>query len=306
MLFLSLVHARAVVRAWTDEYNTERPQSSLGCSTPTAFAAEIKKQRLGRVQAVASGAPVDQNNCWSLVPADESRGSRRGVSLNKLSVVIPARNEEATIVDAVVAIVGHESISEVIVVDNGSVDRTGALATAAGARVVSCPRQGLGRAMKAGVEAAIGDLILRTDADIREWNPAWIDLLRPTQPHSLTRGIYRSPYSRFPMSNYVVGPFFALYRPDWPPVPIPTTGTYTFDRRDYVWSELPENWAIDVAILICAMESEQISVQNVEIGILADAERPPSHYVPMATDLIEFLANRFIRGAPPRQPNLRR
>ena len=68
-LFLSLAHARAVVREWVDDYNTERPHSSLGYATPAAFAAEIKKQRPGRVQAVASGALVHHNNRQSLVPA---------------------------------------------------------------------------------------------------------------------------------------------------------------------------------------------------------------------------------------------
>jgi transposase InsO family protein len=68
-LFLSLTHARAMVRAWADDYNTERPHSSLGYATPAAFAAEIEKQRPGRVQAVASGALVHHNNRRSLVPA---------------------------------------------------------------------------------------------------------------------------------------------------------------------------------------------------------------------------------------------
>jgi len=68
-LFLSLAHARAVVRAWADDYNTERSHSSLGYATPAAFAAEIEKQRPGRVQAVASGAHVHHNNRRSLVPA---------------------------------------------------------------------------------------------------------------------------------------------------------------------------------------------------------------------------------------------
>jgi putative transposase len=67
-LFLSLAHARAVVRAWAEDYNTQRPHSSLGYATPAAFAAEIGKQRPGRVQAVASGAPVHHNNRRSLVP----------------------------------------------------------------------------------------------------------------------------------------------------------------------------------------------------------------------------------------------
>ncbi len=68
-LFLSLARARTVIRAWADDYNTERPHSSLGYATPAAFAAAIEKRRSGRVQSVASDAIVHHNNRRSLVPA---------------------------------------------------------------------------------------------------------------------------------------------------------------------------------------------------------------------------------------------
>jgi len=43
-LFLSLDHARVVISAWAEDYNQERPHSSLGYETPAAFAAELQKQ----------------------------------------------------------------------------------------------------------------------------------------------------------------------------------------------------------------------------------------------------------------------
>jgi glycosyltransferase involved in cell wall biosynthesis len=70
----------------------------------------------------------------------------------KVSVVIPALNEEEPIGDVVRA-VPREIASEVIVADNGSTDRTAEAARAAGARVVSEPRRGYGRACRAGVAA---------------------------------------------------------------------------------------------------------------------------------------------------------
>lgn len=69
-----------------------------------------------------------------------------------VSVVIPALNEEEPIGDVVRAM-PREIASEVIVVDNGSVDRTAERAREAGARVVREPRRGYGRACRAGVEA---------------------------------------------------------------------------------------------------------------------------------------------------------
>ncbi|MGB3722012.1 MAG: IS3 family transposase [Pacificimonas sp.] len=43
-LFLSMAHARVEIAAWVDDYNRERPHSSLGYTTPAAFAAELDKQ----------------------------------------------------------------------------------------------------------------------------------------------------------------------------------------------------------------------------------------------------------------------
>ena len=67
-----------------------------------------------------------------------------------ISVVIPALNEEAAI-EAVVRAVPRNIADEVIVVDNGSDDLTSERARHAGARVVSEPRHGYGRACRAGI-----------------------------------------------------------------------------------------------------------------------------------------------------------
>lgn len=84
----------------------------------------------------------------------------------KVSVVIPALNEEEPIGDVVRA-VPREIASEVIVVDNGSTDGTAGVARAAGARVVAEPRRGYGRACRAGVAAVAGDceIVVFLDGD---------------------------------------------------------------------------------------------------------------------------------------------
>lgn len=68
-------------------------------------------------------------------------------------VIIPALNEEEPIADVVRACLAAGVAGEVIVVDNGSDDQTAARAAAAGARVVSQPVRGYGRACAAGVAA---------------------------------------------------------------------------------------------------------------------------------------------------------
>ena len=83
-----------------------------------------------------------------------------------VSVIIPALNEEETIAD-VVRSVPRGMANEVIVVDNGSGDRTVERATGAGARVVAEPRRGYGRACAAGVRALSPDceIVVFLDGD---------------------------------------------------------------------------------------------------------------------------------------------
>jgi len=70
----------------------------------------------------------------------------------KVSVIIPALDEEETIADVVRGI-PPTTANEVIVVDNGSDDFTAAHASGAGARVITESRRGYGRACAAGLRA---------------------------------------------------------------------------------------------------------------------------------------------------------
>lgn len=88
----------------------------------------------------------------------------------KLTIIIPALNEEEGIGKTIRAIpreqierIGYNS--QVLVVDNGSNDRTAELATRAGADVVLEPIRGYGSALKKGFSAASGDVIVTADAD---------------------------------------------------------------------------------------------------------------------------------------------
>lgn len=211
----------------------------------------------------------------------------------KISVVLPARNEAKTIAKVVQTIKQHNMVDEVIVVDNDSSDHTSANASKGGATTVYCRQVGVGYAMKAGINAARNRYILRSDADIDNWHLNWIGSLLPAVPHCLNRGIYQSPYNQLPISNYVVRPFFHLYMPEWAEVPIPTTGTYLFDRTDYDWTRMPNNWAIDVAILVNALSKHPAKVKNINIGVLSDRKRPVQHYIPMATEINEYLTSYF-------------
>jgi glycosyltransferase involved in cell wall biosynthesis len=70
-------------------------------------------------------------------------------------VVVPALDEEASIAEVVRGFAAEAAVAAVIVVDNGSRDRTAERARAAGARVIAEARRGYGAALRAGIEHAL-------------------------------------------------------------------------------------------------------------------------------------------------------
>ena len=96
-------------------------------------------------------------------------GAHRAGAPPTVSVIIPARNEEATL-PAILASLRALPLVEVVVVDDSSVDGTAAVALSGGATVLTASPPppgwtGKARACQLGADAASGDLLLFLDAD---------------------------------------------------------------------------------------------------------------------------------------------
>lgn len=87
-------------------------------------------------------------------------------SIEALSIVLPAYNEEGAIGPVVEALKALGLNAEIVVVDDGSTDATARIAAEHGATVVRRPGNGgYGRSVKSGVAHAKHDVIVVTDAD---------------------------------------------------------------------------------------------------------------------------------------------
>ena len=94
----------------------------------------------------------------------------------KVSFLIPAYNEEATIGEVLARVGRLEFEAQVIVVDDGSTDGTASIAEAAGATVIRQRNRGKGAAIRAAIPLVEGDIAVIQDADM-EYDPAEVPSL---------------------------------------------------------------------------------------------------------------------------------
>ena len=90
---------------------------------------------------------------------------RRRRQDQRVSVVMPAFNEEEGIGRVVSEFLEHPAVKEVVVADNNSTDRTAEVATSAGARVVKESRQGFGYACRRALSEGQGPYLVLVEPD---------------------------------------------------------------------------------------------------------------------------------------------
>lgn len=138
--------------------------------------------------------------------------------MDSISVIIPAKNESATIGEVVESLFNLGLNLEVIVVDDGSTDGTGELAKAKGALVVRNQySKGNGAAIKTGVRKASGSIFVFMDADgqhdpkdlpvlleeLEKGNDMVVGAREWTSQANIGRGIANTIYNR--LASYMTG-----------------------------------------------------------------------------------------------------
>jgi glucosyl-3-phosphoglycerate synthase len=203
--------------------------------------------------------------------------AKKGTSI---SVVIPARNEEATVGAIVATIRKHlcdevALVDEIVVVDSRSTDATAIVARAAGARVVhqddvtrGLPRmEGKGDALWAGLAASTGDVVAFVDGDLREFSPHFVTgLLGPLLTDGsveFVKGFYHRPLVGATgvepdgggrVTELAARPLISLFWPDLAGVVQPLAGEYAGRRRTLERIPFVSGYGVEIAMLIDLLE----------------------------------------------------
>jgi glucosyl-3-phosphoglycerate synthase len=207
---------------------------------------------------------------WS---AGQLLRAKRG---SRVSVVIPARNEEATIGAIVTTIRRHLTervplVDEVVVVDSRSTDGTSGAARSAGARVVGqddvtrgLPRMdGKGDALWAGLAATTGDVVAFVDGDLREFSPHFVTgLLGPLLTDAsveFVKGFYHRPLVGAAgvetdgggrVTELCARPLINLFVPELAGFVQPLAGEYAGRRATLERIPFVSGYGVEIAMLI--------------------------------------------------------
>ncbi|MGI8664916.1 MAG: glucosyl-3-phosphoglycerate synthase [Jatrophihabitans sp.] len=207
--------------------------------------------------------------------AAEELLAAKAETADTVSVVIPARNEAATVagvVEQIAALVESGLVDELVVIDSDSSDDTAARARAAGAQVYAAaeiatgtePVPGKGEALWKSLFVTSGDLLVFIDADLTEWGPHFVTgLLGPLlgDPQTLlVKGFYDRLADDLPASEQLAPqggrvtelcarPLLNLYWPELAAVVQPLAGEWAIRRELMGRLAVPVGYGVEFASL---------------------------------------------------------
>jgi len=240
-------------------------------------------------------------------PADLAASRRRSVS-----VCIPARNEEATVGSIVRSVRSHfmadaggvDLVDEIVVVDDGSSDRTAEVAERSGAKVeqIRGSSGGKGEAMNLAVEASTGDLIVFLDGDVDPFPPHFVPgLLGPVltdEDTALVKATYLRPLNGVPgeggrVNELVARPVISLLFPELSEVRQPLAGETAVPRTVLDKVQLAPAYGVEIALLtdVASLFGAR-SIAQVDLGVRTHRNRPLAELRRQATDVMRVALER--------------
>lgn len=209
-----------------------------------------------------------------------------------VTVAIPALNEEKRIAQVVAYALRDSATAEVIVVDDCSIDQTAALATEAGARVISSAMLGKGASMADAVRAARNEILVFLDGDLAGLRPGIIsDLVRP-----LLKGDADFVKARFGrgggrVTELTAKPMLKVFFPELAQFAQPLGGVIAARRSLLAQLEMEDGYGVDIGLLIDVWRSGG-KMQEVDIGHLEHDSQPLLDLTAMANEVSRVIYSR--------------
>ena len=256
---------------------------------------------------------------WSVAdrPLERLLAAKRGT---KVSVVLPALNEEAT-VGAIVSVIRRELmteavplVDELVVIDSGSTDRTAEVAAAAGARVVArdaiLPRipavPGKGEVLWRSLMVTSGDVVCFVDADLRDFSADFVTgIVGPllTDPDvEFVKAMYDRPLADAPgqggrVTELVARPLLNLHWPQLAGFVQPLGGEYAARRSLLERLPFPVGYGVELGLLVDALHTVGLdALAQVDVGVRKHRHQDGQALGRMAAAIYRTAQLRLSRG----------
>jgi glucosyl-3-phosphoglycerate synthase len=254
---------------------------------------------------------------WTLAELLAAKG-RRSVSL-----VVPARNEAATVGDVVTrvreALVDTVALlDEIVVIDSDSTDDTYDVATDAGAVVHRSAEirpdlgtlPGKGEAMWKSLFVTTGDVLVFMDADLLDWDTHFVPgLLGPLLTRTdieLVKGFYERPmlgggtavpFEGGRVTELVARPLISLLFPELAGLHQPLAGEWAVRRSLFEQLHVPHGYAVELAALVDTQRSRGAgAIAQVDLGTRAHRHQSLRDLTGMATQILAAALARMGAG----------
>lgn len=212
----------------------------------------------------------------------------------KITIIIPAYNEESTVGEVVKTAKKLSYVSEIIVVNDGSGDNTEEEAKNAGAIVINHKtNQGKGSAIETGVKHATGDILAFIDADISNLTSKKIDvMIKPIIEHKAD--ITKTKFSRQSgrVTELTAKPLLGLFFPEVN-FEQPLSGQFAGRRTALNKVKFEKDYGVDVGIVLDA-DVHGIKIEEVDIGSIEHDMSPLSSLNEMANEVVRTIIDRAI------------
>jgi glucosyl-3-phosphoglycerate synthase len=238
----------------------------------------------------------------------------------RVSVVIPARDEETTVGDVVGGVRGafmtdEPLVDELIVMDSDSTDGTARVAARAGATVYRCRDvgQGLGaypgkgEALWKSLHVTTGDALVFVDADLTQWGPHFIaGLLGPLLDPAGDALLVKACYDRISdgaasggrVTELVARPLLNLWWPQLGGIAQPLAGEWAVRRTLMETLPIPVGYGVELAVLIDTAQRHGIdAIAQVDLGKRAHGSQPDLDLAVMAAELLLVAERRRTHGS---------
>ena len=216
------------------------------------------------------------------------------VSDKSVSIVIPAYNEEATVSKVVSVARKLSYVDEVIVVDDGSTDRTVEEAENAGATVIShIMNEGKGSAIKTGFKYSHGNIVAFIDADVSNFTSEKIDkIIRPILEDrtDITKTKFARESGR--VTELTAKPLLGFFFPELD-YEQPLSGQFAGKRSALSKIRFEKDYGVDVGIVLDA-DVHGIKILEVDIGDICHDMSPLADLNKMANEVVRTIIDRAV------------